>query len=321
MSFNDITGQEVAKQLLISTIKMGHVAGNYLFFGPPGVGKTKTAIEFVKALNCPEFDASGASCDSCDNCKSISMNNNPDFDIIEPAQEKSGQERIQTIKIDQIRDLQNKYSFRPAWLKFRVAIIRKTELFKDEAANAFLKILEEPPSSTLFILVTSNINAVIPTIRSRCQPVRFRKLKNDEIRSILKEKELTDDILALANGSISYARKLLDPEYTDMKEKVNNFISISSMERTKILPDIEKLELQEVLFYSQQIYKKEFYRLSKQTGRKTEENSVETLYLNILDALNTCEKGFKALKRNVNKKSILYWLANTLPVVPTVSGQ
>ncbi|MDD2890818.1 MAG: DNA polymerase III subunit [bacterium] len=307
MSFKNITGQEVAKKLLLNTLKNSHVAPNYLFHGPEGVGKKSTAIEFVKALNCPEFTTLSDNCDICKNCNSIFLNNNPDFDIVEPLKE-GRKEQIKTIRIEQIRNIQSKYSFRPVWLKYRIAIINKAELLEEEAANAFLKILEEPPEFTLFILITSNVNAILPTLKSRCQPIRFRKLNTSEMKNIL-DKNISDDILELANGSISRAVKLLEPDYAEFRNKINKFFSALTEDRISTLAELEKMELQEIIIYGQHLYKKELAKIAANPASLKNTKS----FIRFLDAINTCEKAFIALKQNVNKKVILYWLAKQLP--------
>lgn len=132
------------------------------------------------------------------------------------------------------------------------------------------------------------------------------------MKKILCDK-VTDEVFELANGSISRAQKLLEPEYTEMRDKVNKFLSSSPKDRLKTLQEMEHLELREVLIYSQQLYISAIRQAQIVTKTKASNDIYSTL--SILDALMDCEKGFKALKQNVHKKLILYWLANTLPIL------
>ncbi len=179
MSFKDIIGQNRTGIILQNAIRNGSVAHAYLFFGPEGVGKRFTAITFAKALNC--LKEKEDSCDECDSCRKIDGANHPDVTGISP--------EGNYIKIEQMRRLQRTVSFRAYEGRRKVVILDGADEMTDEAANSFLKTLEEPPDETVLILICSNIHALLPTIISRCQGIRFNLLPVESIMDILiKEK-------------------------------------------------------------------------------------------------------------------------------------
>lgn len=175
MSFKDILGQERAKRILTNSLSRGTVSHAYLFSGPEGVGKRLTAFTFAKALNC--LSGTGDSCDMCLSCKKIDGLNHPDIAMIAPEDD--------SITIEAIRGLQGRLSFKPYEGKKKVAIISGVEDMTDEAVNAFLKTLEEPPGETVIILITSNLHSLLPTVISRCQVIKFNTLAAGHIKEIL----------------------------------------------------------------------------------------------------------------------------------------
>jgi DNA polymerase-3 subunit delta' len=175
MSFAHILGQEKAISVLRSAIRHHRIPHAYLFSGYEGVGKKLTALTLAKALNCREHEDD--SCDRCVSCHKINDGNHPDVRIIEP----DGQ----FIKIDQIRTLQRDIGYKPYEGKRKVYIIDHAETLRPEAANALLKTLEEPTSDSLIILVTANVYALLPTVISRCQFVRFISLGVQELTTLL----------------------------------------------------------------------------------------------------------------------------------------
>jgi DNA polymerase-3 subunit delta' len=175
MSFKDILGQDRAKRILANSLLRGAVSHAYLFSGPEGVGKRLTAFTFAKALNC--LAEIGDSCDGCLSCKKIHALNHPDLNFIEPEDE--------SIKIEAVRELQRRISFKPYEGKKKVVIIAGAEYMTDEAVNAFLKTLEEPPGETVIILITANLHSLLPTVVSRCQVIKFNALAGDHIKEIL----------------------------------------------------------------------------------------------------------------------------------------
>jgi DNA polymerase-3 subunit delta' len=182
-----VLGQERAKLLLTAAFAPDRIGHAYLFAGPDGVGKTLLAQESAKALLCrgdgprPRVrSVLRTACGTCPDCRLFAHDGHPDFLLLEP----QGDSRV--IKIEQIRDLIHTLSLMPVQGNRRVAIIRDADALQEPAANALLKTLEEPPSFALLILTSSRPRALLPTLRSRCQEIRFERLSAEHVRAILE---------------------------------------------------------------------------------------------------------------------------------------
>ena len=218
MPFLEIIGQERPVRILQSSLKKGDVSHAYLFYGPEGIGKRLTALNFAKALNCLSLDDD--SCGECIHCKKFDNKNFPDFLVIEPADG--------SIKIDIIRELQRKISYRPYEGKFKVIFIHGAEEMTLGAANSFLKTLEEPPGATVFILVCHNFNLLLPTIISRCQKIQFNLIPVKTIKDILiKENQITsEDAHLMASYSQGRLGKALEMGVRDTIEMRNEILDL-----------------------------------------------------------------------------------------------
>ncbi len=166
MSFTDILGQDKPIAVLQHALRHNRVAQAYVFAGPDGIGKKLTALTLAKALNCKEKDDDA--CDHCVSCHKIDEGNHPDVRIIEP----DGQ----FIKIDQVRDMQKDVGFKAFEGKRKVYILDQADAMRPESANALLKTLEEPSADCVIILITANVYALLSTVMSRCQFLRFVSL-------------------------------------------------------------------------------------------------------------------------------------------------
>ncbi len=178
MSFSTIIGQDEAIHLIRKALARNRVPHAYLFTGPEGIGKKLTALTLAKALNC--LVTSDDACETCKSCYKINKGCHPDVEIIEA--------EGQFIKIDQIRELQKQVGYKPFEGRKKVSILNNAERLNLEAANALLKTLEEPPPDTVFILVSSSPGALLPTIVSRCQLIRFSPLGLQRTEQFLVEK-------------------------------------------------------------------------------------------------------------------------------------
>tara|TARA_B100000959_G_scaffold188030_1_gene196621 strand:+ start:3055 stop:4044 length:990 start_codon:yes stop_codon:yes gene_type:complete len=218
MPFLEIIGQERPVRILQSSLKKGDVSHAYLFYGPEGIGKRLTALNFAKALNCLSLDDD--SCGECIHCKKFDNKNFPDFLVVEPADG--------SIKIDIIRELQRKISYRPYEGKFKVIFIHGAEEMTLGAANSFLKTLEEPPGATVFILVSHNFNLLLPTIISRCQKIQFNLIPVKTIKDILiKENQITsEDAHLMASYSQGRLGKALEMGVRDTIEMRNEILDL-----------------------------------------------------------------------------------------------
>ena len=211
-TFDEVIGQDHVAQTLKRAIEANRVAHAYLFTGTRGVGKTSMARILAKALNCLKFDAPTTTpCGECSSCLAIAKGE--DIDVIEiDAASSTG--------VDNIRDLISNAQFRPARSRFKVYIIDEVHMLSKGAFNALLKIMEEPPEHVKFILATTEVDKILPTILSRCQRYDFRNIPTreivDHLRAITKSEGVKSEEEALAlvaragAGSMRDALSLLD---------------------------------------------------------------------------------------------------------------
>ena len=175
--FADLVGQEHVANTLRQAIRQGRVSHSYLFCGPRGTGKTTTARIVAKAVNCLD-PQEGDPCNQCAIC--VSFNDERFMDTIE-------MDAASNRGIEDIREIRDKVNFAPAEGKRKVYIIDEAHMLTDQASNAFLKTLEEPPAHVIFILCTTEANRILPTIVSRCQRFDFRRLPSERIYQRLAE--------------------------------------------------------------------------------------------------------------------------------------
>jgi DNA polymerase-3 subunit gamma/tau len=214
--FAEIIGQEHVVQTLTNALSSGMISHAYLFHGPRGSGKTTIARIFAKAVNCQNRkEKDFEPCNKCDSCLEIMAGRSLDLIEIDAASHRG---------IDEIRELRDGIKFAPVKSKHKVFIIDESHQLTKEAANALLKTLEEPPSHAIFILATTEIHKMIPTIISRCQRFDFRKLTVPEIikrLEIISKKEGVKiekpalELIALSSGGAARdAESLLDQALT-----------------------------------------------------------------------------------------------------------
>ena len=199
-----IIGHQQILEQLYHAIASNRVAGAYLFVGVSNVGKETVALHFAKSINCLSSDKSA--CGTCLSCRKADDGNHPDLQIIRP----SGA----WIKIDQIRELQKRIVYRPLEGARKVYILTEAERLNLEAANCLLKTLEEPPADSVLILLTTNLDALLPTIRSRCQIIPFHPLLVSELAGHLMQRFNIDEtqafsISTVAGGAVGKALALL----------------------------------------------------------------------------------------------------------------
>ena len=210
LQFSDVVGQEHVTTTLQHQVEKGNVSHAYLFTGSRGTGKTTCAKILSRAINCLNPQG-GNPCGECENCRGILKDSVPDVLEIDAASNNG---------VDYIRELRERIAFAPQQAKFRVYIIDEVHMLSTAASNALLKTLEEPPKHAVFILATTEINAILPTILSRCQRYDFHRIEPETIVSRLKfvaEQEgvvLTDvaaaTIATIADGGMRDALSILD---------------------------------------------------------------------------------------------------------------
>jgi len=176
--FDRIIGQDAARQVLLKAVHAAEPAHAYLFLGLAGTGKTKTALEFAKALDCENPTETGA-CEECAICKAIEHGNFPDIRLWSP--------KGRDTTIENMREMRDLASFKPMRGKWVVNVVERADTLNEDSANCILKLLEEPPSYVINILLYRNAANILPTIRSRCQLVRFEQVNNDLLAARLVE--------------------------------------------------------------------------------------------------------------------------------------
>jgi DNA polymerase-3 subunit delta' len=205
MPFNDVIGHRRLVALLAGSIARQSLPPSTLFSGPSGIGKRTVALAAAQLLNCtsrvgeaPIIDA----CGLCASCTRIARGVHSDVIVVAPGENGS-------IKIEQVRDLIDRAAYRPFEGQCRVVIIDSADALVAPAQNALLKTLEEPPSASVFILVTAQPDLLLPTVRSRCPQLRFGPLATDDVVAVLRRMGQTDldarAAAAAADGSVQRA--------------------------------------------------------------------------------------------------------------------
>ena len=234
--FENILGNNSIKDSLKQSIENNKASHSYLFVGIPGIGKKMIATEFAKGLLCIEQEKP---CNNCKSCIEFNSQNNPDFLEIKP----DGT----SIKIEQIRELQKRIQEKPIISNKKVYIIDDADLMTKEAQNCLLKTLEEPPEFATIILIGSNENAFLTTIKSRCMILHFNKIENQEIKQYLEKnyqiKNISQNMLDIFQGSIGKAIYLKDKQ-----EQYANLENIVTTLSRKDLIDI--IQSAEILYKS-----------------------------------------------------------------------
>jgi DNA polymerase III subunit delta' len=209
MSLDSIRDQEVVLRFLRNMLASDRVPNGLLMWGPGGVGKRLAALELAKAVNCEGGEADA--CDTCLPCRKVAHGNHPDLRVVAPAK------NTRLIDKDAVSEITEMASLRPYEGRWRVFVLQDADRMTPRAQNYFLKTLEEPPGRSLFLLVTEYPRMLLPTIRSRCQSLRFRSLRTETVVDLLKrERDLPDDlalsIANLAQGQMARALDLVDSD-------------------------------------------------------------------------------------------------------------
>lgn len=281
MAFKNIIGHSEVISNLRVRIRENRLHHAIMFYGPQGIGKRTLATEFIKAINCKNFDEEP--CDSCNNCKWIEQNQHPDVLIItngiraesleirlsSKKGSSEGDESTNTIKkeilIEQIRYIDEVIYTKPIEGKYKVIFIIDAENFNKSSANAFLKTLEEPPENTMIVMTSSYLGMVPLTIRSRVEKIRLKPLNDSEMKQLLLDKikyssNNIELVLRLLKGSLN--RRILsadDDSLREYLEMAKQFIDSKNITMDRVLEiaqilsqggDREEKELRIYLFFT-----------------------------------------------------------------------
>ena len=278
--FENIVGNKKNKEILEKTIVLNKISHSYIFWGTEGIGKKMIAKEVAKKILCLEERTENCNCKSC---IEFNSNNNPDFQIIEDDDGK--------IKIEQIRQMQRKVAEKPIISNSKVYIIDNADTMTKEAQNCLLKTLEEPPEYITIILICSNEDNLLSTIKSRCARIHFEPIKDEEIKRYIKikfpEQQISENMIKFSQGSIGKAIEL-----NTKKEIYENIEQILLNMQNKDLIDIVKMceiiykskeEIESILEYINVV----LLKLSKQN-------------IKYIECIKIVEETKKRLKANSN---------------------
>src|SRR5437016_4685247 len=255
--FSTLIGNEEVKESLRRLLANERLPGSLLFTGDAGIGKKLFALELAKALNCRDRHGVEA-CDECSSCKRISRSTFPPF-----SKDDDDKERLiwsehadvamarpykQIIRVGPMRELEREANFRPFEGRARVFIVEDADYMNEQAANALLKTLEEPQPASYLILTASNPSALLPTIRSRCQMIRFAPVPATEIEKFLNQQKTVTaaDASLLARTAQGSIGRALSADIDDYRERrasmlaVLNALTISG-DRVHLLRSAEEL--------------------------------------------------------------------------------
>ena len=235
--FKDIVGHEQIIEHLKTAIEMGKVSHAYILNGPDLSGKMMIAEAFARALLCEKQDPDG--CGECRSCRQSDDRNNPDIIYVK-------HDKPNTISVDDIRtQLNNDIVIKPYSNQYKIYIVDEAEKMNQQAQNALLKTIEEPPAYAVILLLTANADSFLQTIRSRCITLNLKSVKNDVIKSyLMTEKKIPDyqaDVCAaFAQGVVGKAIKLASSDdFNELKE--------SALSLIKRLDDIDLYEMGEAI--------------------------------------------------------------------------
>ena len=306
-TFDDVIGQDQVTKTLKNEVSTGKISHAYLFTGSRGTGKTSCAKILAKAINCAE-PLNGNPCGKCEICKSIEADSILDISEIDAASNNG---------VENIRNMREEVMFSPTKCKYRVYIVDEVHMLSTGAFNAFLKILEEPPSHVVFILATTEVHKIPATILSRCQRFDFKRITPEQIlkrmlyvckqESIEIEEEAAKIIANSADGAMRDALSILDQCANSCKNKIDaasvrNILGIAGTEYIK--------EIAENIFNSN--YKfcldliSDMYSESKNMAKLCEE---VTEYFRLLMIEKVTKNQTKPSdNQNVSTEDILYCL-------------
>lgn len=197
--FENLIGNEKIKGNLISTLKKANISHSYMFVGTKGIGKKEFAKEFAKGILC--LNEEQKLCRNCKSCIEFDNDNNPDYYEVKLEDEEN------SIKIETIRNMQKRIQELPIVSNRKVYIIDDSEFMTKDAQNCLLKTLEEPPKFTTIILIVSNENRILNTIKSRCLKLYFNDISSDELKSYIDKNisDFTPSMLSACQGSVGKA--------------------------------------------------------------------------------------------------------------------
>jgi DNA polymerase III subunit delta' len=225
--FADIVGHERIVEVFRRSVRSGKTPHSYIFEGVQGCGRRKTALALIQALFCTAV--ADDACGVCPSCRKVAGGNHGDIHVIEPLPDK------RDISIEQLREIQRELALRPYEAPRKACIIEPADRMSVNAANSLLKTLEEPPGNAIIILLTENADMLLPTIRSRCQSIRFSSLSPENVRLLLERSgvapELAELLAPLSEGSMQRAGELDNSTLVERREALVGHLTALNLDR------------------------------------------------------------------------------------------
>ena len=243
----NLVGHEWAVDMLKKHVVHGTMRHAYLFAGPPGVGRRTLALRFAQALNCKSPIEPGIPCGQCRDCRQIEAMQHADLHIVQAVNDEGGAKVGGTLKVDQIRDVRRLLTYKPYQSNYRVTLFLRFGEANDSAANALLKTLEEAPSYAVLILTADNPEQLLPTIVSRCEVLRLRSLRIEQVQQALEEKGYEANqakwTAHISGGRFGTALRLIgsDSLMLEREERLNDLQSLISASRVEKFAYADKL--------------------------------------------------------------------------------
>jgi DNA polymerase-3 subunit delta' len=319
--WHGIYGHDEIVERFRRTLATGRLASTYLFVGPSGIGKRRFALQLAHALLCTESaDAELDACGRCESCRLFLSGNHPDLDVVGLQPDRSELRISQFVGYDDYlkqEALCHRIAFKPFYGGRRIAIVDDADQLNDESANSLLKTLEEPPPRSLLILIGTSPSRQLPTIRSRCQLVRFKPLDAETVERVLLDEQLVTDRQAakraaeLSEGSVERAVYFADPEFWTFREQLlHQLVSPSAVRLARSVQSFvdeagkeaaqKRQRLRTVLGFAISYYRErlaEATRVNRDKGPGVAHNEPMEA---IIGALDACLASQEQLDRNAN---------------------
>lgn len=230
-----LVGHDDVKARLSHAIERGRLGQAYAFVGPPGIGKKRFALHLAQSLLCPRRPAKELDpCQACPACQQVFAGTHPDLLLVGRPEDKT------ELPIATIQALVDAIALKPASGRHKIAVVDDADDLNEESSNCFLKTLEEPPTGSVLILISTSTDTLLPTIRSRCQVVRFLPLDEEQASSLLLRMGVVsnlDEAKRLAeesDGSIELATDLVLPEWATLKMELQKAFQSAPLRNTEL---------------------------------------------------------------------------------------
>ncbi len=313
----NLLGHNWAVDMLRRHIAADEARHAYLFAGAPGLGRRTLALAFASALNCTEPPAPGEFCGACRECRQTRSMAQPDLSVVS-AENEGG-----TLKVEQVREVKRSLSLKPYQSKYRVAIFLRFQEANDNASNALLKTLEEPPAHAILLLTADSPEALLPTIVSRCEVLRLRPVGIGEVQRELENRGIESSnaklIAHLSGGRPGTALRLAaEKSLLDFRaQKLDDLQKLISSTRVDKFSYAEKLakekgDMRQTLLVWLSFWRDVFLRAAKADSPLTNVDRVEQVEalaakMTLLVArqrVSEAEKAISRLERNVNARML-----------------